>query len=190
MAAADEAELVHMVATAAVHDEGPIAFRYPRGQGSGALLPERGIPLEIGRGRILREGTAAAILSFGAHLPECLAAADRLAEAGMPVTVADARFAKPLDIDLIHRLARNHEVLVTVEEGSVGGFGAFVMHELATAGLLDRGLKVRPMVLPDAFIDHDKPEKMYAQAGLDAAGIVATVLRALGKSAAARDISA
>ena len=190
MAAADEAELKHMVATAVAIDDRPSAFRYPRGDGVGVEMPDVGVPLEIGKGRILREGSTIAILSLGTRLQEALRAADQLAAMGLSATVADARFAKPLDIDLIHRLARNHEVLVTVEEGSVGGFGAFVMHELATAGLLDRGLKVRPMVLPDAFIDHDKPEKMYAQAGLDAAGIVATVLRALGKSAAARDISA
>ena len=190
MAAADEAELKHMVATAVAIDDRPSAFRYPRGDGVGVEMPDVGVPLEIGKGRVLREGSTIAILSLGTRLQEALRAADQLAAMGLSATVADARFAKPLDIDLIHRLARNHEVLVTVEEGSVGGFGAFVMHELATAGLLDRGLKVRPMVLPDVFIDHDKPEKMYAQAGLDAAGIVATVLRALGKTAAARDISA
>ncbi len=190
MAAADEAELKHMVATAVAIDDRPSAFRYPRGDGVGVEMPDVGVPLEIGKGRILREGSTIAILSLGTRLQEALRAADQLAAMGLSATVADARFAKPLDIDLIHRLARNHEVLVTVEEGSVGGFGAFVMHELATAGLLDRGLKVRPMVLPDVFIDHDKPEKMYAQAGLDAAGIVGTVLRALGKPAAARDVSA
>jgi 1-deoxy-D-xylulose-5-phosphate synthase len=178
MAAADEAELVHMVATAAVHDEGPIAFRYPRGQGSGALLPERGIPLEIGRGRILREGTAAAILSFGAHLPECLAAADRLAEAGMPVTVADARFAKPLDTRLLAELARQHPVLVTVEQGADGGFGAHVLHRLANSGALDAGLRVRTMTLPDRFIDQADPAAMYAMAGLTAADIVRCVTEA------------
>ena len=190
MAAADEAELKHMVATAVAIDDRPSAFRYPRGDGVGVDMPDVGVPLEIGKGRILREGSTIAILSLGTRLQEALRAADQLAAMGLSATVADARFAKPLDIDLIHRLARNHEVLVTVEEGAVGGFGSFVMHELASTGLLDRGLKVRPMVLPDVFIDHDKPEKMYAQAGLDAAGIVATVLKALGKPAATRDISA
>ena len=190
MAAADEAELKHMVATAVAIDDRPSAFRYPRGDGVGVEMPDVGVPLEIGKGRILREGSTIAILSLGTRLQEALRAADQLAAMGLSATVADARFAKPLDIDLVHRLARNHEVLVTVEEGSVGGFSSLVLHELARTGLLDRGLKVRPMVLPDTFIDQEKPEKMYAQAGLDAAGIVTTVLSALGKQAAARDISA
>ncbi len=190
MAAADEAELKHMVATAVAIDDRPSAFRYPRGDGVGVEMPDVGVPLEIGKGRIMREGSAVAILSLGTRLQEAIRAADQLAAMGLSTTVADARFAKPLDIDLVHRLARNHEVLVTVEEGSVGGFGSFVLHELAGSGLLDRGLKVRSMVLPDVFIDHDKPERMYAQAKLDAAGIVGTVLTALGKPAAARDISA
>jgi 1-deoxy-D-xylulose-5-phosphate synthase len=181
MAAADEAELVHMVATAAAIDDRPSALRYPRGEGVGVELPAEGKPLEIGKGRILREGTAVALLSYGTRIAECLKAADLLAAHGLSATVADARFAKPLDHDLIRRLASNHEVLVTVEEGSVGGFGSHVLQHLATTGLLDRGLKIRPMVLPDAFIDHDKPEKMYEKAGLDAAGIVATVLAALAR---------
>jgi len=183
MAAADEVELMHMVATAAVIDDGPSAFRYPRGEGTGLALPERGTPLEIGKGRIVREGSAVALLSFGARLTECLAAADELAGYGLSTTVADARFAKPLDIDLIRQLAKNHEVLVTVEEGSSGGFGAHVLQGLAGEGLLDGGLRVRTLVLPDRFIDHDKPQAMYAEAGLDARGIVTAVFAALGKDA-------
>ena len=182
MAAADEAELKHMVATSVAIDDRPSALRYPRGEGVGIELPAEGVPLEIGRGRIVREGTKVAILSLGTRLAEALKAADQLAAMGLSTTVADARFAKPLDAALIHRLAREHEVLITIEEGSVGGFGSFVLQELATAGLLDGGLKVRPMVLPDTFIDHDKPEKMYALAGLDAAGIVVKALDALGKA--------
>jgi 1-deoxy-D-xylulose-5-phosphate synthase len=185
MAAADEAELVHMVATAARIDDRPSAFRYPRGEGVGVALPQRGVPLEIGKGRILREGTTVAILSLGTRLAEALAAADLLARLGLSATVADARFMKPLDTDLVSRLAREHEVLVTLEEGAIGGFGSHVLQHLATTGLLDRGLKVRAMMLPDLFIDQDKPEAMYACAGLDAAGVVRTVLSALGKSGAA-----
>ncbi|APF36947.1 1-deoxy-D-xylulose-5-phosphate synthase [Chelatococcus daeguensis] len=185
MAAADEAELVHMVATAAAHDAGPIAFRYPRGEGVGIDMPERGVPLVIGRGRILREGGRVALLSLGTRLAECLKAAEQLEARGLATTVADARFAKPIDTELVLSLAREHECLVTVEEGSIGGFGTQVLHLLARAGVLDHGLKVRPMVLPDVFIDHDKPERMYAAAGLDAAGIVATVFSALGTDAAA-----
>jgi 1-deoxy-D-xylulose-5-phosphate synthase len=181
MAAADEAELVHMVATAAQIDDRPSALRYPRGEGTGAELPAEGIPLEIGRGRVLREGSAVALLSLGTRLGECLKAADQLAAFGLSATVADARFAKPLDTDLVRRLALNHEVLVTIEEGSVGGFGSYVLSHLAETGLLDRGLKVRTMVLPDVFIDHDTPAKMYERAGLAAPGIVATVLGALGR---------
>jgi 1-deoxy-D-xylulose-5-phosphate synthase len=181
MAPSDEAELVHMVATAAAIDDRPSAFRYPRGEGFGVDLPEEGRPLEIGKGRILREGTAVALLSLGTRAQECLAAAEQLAAFGLSATVADARFAKPLDEDLIRRLAQNHEVLVTVEEGSVGGFGSHVLKLLADSGLLDRGLKVRTMVLPDQFIDQDKPERMYELAGLSAPGIVATVLGALGR---------
>jgi len=183
MAAADEAELKHMVATAAAIDDGPCAFRYPRGEGFGVEMPEEGRPLEIGKGRILREGSAVALLSLGTRAQECLKAAEQLAGFGLSATVADARFAKPLDEDLIRRLARHHEVLVTVEEGSVGGFGSHVLRFLAESGALDKGLKVRTMVLPDRFIDHGKPEQMYEAAGLSAPGIVATVLSALGREA-------
>jgi 1-deoxy-D-xylulose-5-phosphate synthase len=181
MAAADEAELVNMVATAAAIDDRPSAFRYPRGEGVGVDMPVRGQALEIGKGRVLREGTSVALLSYGGRLQECLRAAEDLASHGLSATVADARFAKPLDTDLIHRLAREHEVLVTVEEGSIGGFATQVMTDLATSGLLDGGVKFRPMTLPDIFIDHEKPEVQYEQAGLTAAGIVATVLCALGR---------
>ncbi|MEX2248793.1 MAG: transketolase C-terminal domain-containing protein, partial [Parvibaculum sp.] len=180
MAAADELELMHMVATAAAIDDRPSAFRYPRGEGIGLELPEFGTPLEIGRGRVLREGTKVAILSFGARLQEALKAADQLGALGFSATVADARFAKPLDEELVARLAREHEVLITVEEGSVGGFGSHVLDFLARSGALDRGLKVRPMALPDIFIDHDKPEKMYDLARLNAPQIVETALMALG----------
>ena len=179
MAASDEAELRHMVRTAAEYDEGPISFRYPRGDGVGVELPERGSVLEIGKGRIVREGTKVALL--GTRLQECLGAADELAAAGLSTTVADARFAKPLDHDLIRRLAREHEVLVTIEEGAAGGFAAHVLQFLATDGLLDRGLKVRVLTLPDTYQDHAKPEVMYANAGLDRAGIVHTVFAALGR---------
>ncbi|MBO1024419.1 1-deoxy-D-xylulose-5-phosphate synthase [Ochrobactrum sp. SD129] len=181
MAASDEAELRHMVRTAAEYDEGPISFRYPRGDGVGVELPERGSVLEIGKGRIVREGTKVALLSFGTRLQECLGAADELAAAGLSTTVADARFAKPLDHDLIRRLAREHEVLLTIEEGAAGGFAAHVLQFLATDGLLDRGLKVRVLTLPDTYQDHAKPEVMYANAGLDRAGIVHTVFAALGR---------
>jgi 1-deoxy-D-xylulose-5-phosphate synthase len=180
MAAADEAELTHMVATAAAFDEGPIAFRYPRGEGVGIEIPDIGVPLEIGRGRIVREGSRVALLSLGTRLAECLLAAEQLGQRGLSTTVADARFAKPLDEALILRLAREHEILVTVEEGSVGGFGAHVLHLLARSGALDGGLKVRTLTLPDLYQEHDKPEAMYAAAGLDAAGIVRTVEGALG----------
>ncbi|MEJ5084336.1 1-deoxy-D-xylulose-5-phosphate synthase [Brucella pseudogrignonensis] len=185
MAASDEAELRHMVRTAAEYDEGPISFRYPRGDGVGVELPERGSVLEIGKGRIVREGTKVALLSFGTRLQECLGAADELAAAGLSTTVADARFAKPLDHDLIRRLAREHEVLITIEEGAAGGFAAHVLQFLATDGLLDRGLKVRVLTLPDTYQDHAKPEVMYANAGLDRAGIVHTVFAALGREAIA-----
>jgi 1-deoxy-D-xylulose-5-phosphate synthase len=180
MAAADEAELAHMIATSAAIDDGPSAFRYPRGEGTGVAIPDLAKPLEIGKGRVLREGTAVAILSFGCRLQECLKAADHLAARGLSATVADARFAKPLDEELLLRLAREHEALITVEEGSVGGFGSFVLHSLARHGALDRGLRVRPLVLPDRFQDHDKPEAMYAEAGLDAEGITMAALQALG----------
>ncbi|HKG77270.1 MAG TPA: 1-deoxy-D-xylulose-5-phosphate synthase [Beijerinckiaceae bacterium] len=181
MAAADEADLVHMVATAAAYDEGPIAFRYPRGEGVGVDMPAEGVPLAIGKGRIVREGDRIAILSLGTRLAEASKAAEELAARGLPTTVADARFCKPLDEELVLRLAREHEVLITVEEGSIGGFGSHVLQLLAERGVLDRGLKVRPMVLPDHFLDHDKPERMYAQAGLDAKSIVARVFEALGR---------
>ena len=181
MAAADEVELVHMVATARAIDDRPSAFRYPRGEGIGLERPKLGTPLEIGKGRVLREGNAVAILSFGARLPECLKAADRLSAYGLSATVADARFAKPLDTDLVRRLAREHEVLITIEEGSIGGFGAHVLHFAAWDGLLDRGLKIRTMILPDRFLDQDTPERMYEIAGLDAKAIVATVLVAAGR---------
>jgi 1-deoxy-D-xylulose-5-phosphate synthase len=190
MAAADEAELVHMVATAAAYDEGPIAFRYPRGDGVGVDLPARGAILEIGRGRILREGTKVAILSFGTRLGEALNAADDLAAYGISTTVADARFAKPLDRELLLRLASEHEVLITIEEGSIGGFGSFVMQTLSEEGIFDgigaRNLKFRAMVLPDRFLDQDKPEKLYASASLDAKGIVAKVLSVLGRETEAK----
>jgi len=184
MAAADEAELKHMVATAAAIDDRPSAVRYPRGEGFGVEMPSEGVPLEIGKGRILREGSAVALLSLGTRLAECLKAAELLAAFGLSATVADARFAKPLDEDLIRRLALNHEVLVTVEEGSIGGFGSHVLGYLSESGLLDRGLKVRARVLPDTFIAQDKPERMYELAGLSADGIVATVLAALGRETA------
>jgi 1-deoxy-D-xylulose-5-phosphate synthase len=192
MAAGDEAELVHMVATARAHDEGPIAFRYPRGDGVGVEMPEMGVPLEIGRGRIVKEGTRVALLSYGTRLAECLRAAEALDACGLSTTVADARFAKPLDRALVRRLARHHEVLITVEEGSVGGFGSFVLHALADDGLFENGLKVKTLHLPDLFQDHDTQARMYAQAGLDADAIAATaislcrpggaVLRAAGAS--------
>ncbi len=181
MAAANEAELVHMVATQAAIDDRPSALRYPRGEGVGIELPLEGIALEIGRGRILRQGSKVALLSLGTRLGECLLAAEQLAGFGLPTTVADARFAKPLDHDLIRQLALNHEVLITIEEGSIGGFGSFVLHFLADEGLLDRGLKVRAKVLPDVFIEHGKPEVMYENAGLAASGIVETVFKALGR---------
>ncbi|MGH6878215.1 MAG: 1-deoxy-D-xylulose-5-phosphate synthase [Rhizomicrobium sp.] len=185
MAAADEVELTHMVATAAQIDDRPSAVRYPRGEGLGLARPSAGTPLEIGKGRVVREGTTIALLSLGTRLGECLAAAERLSAYGLSATVADARFAKPLDRDLIRRLAREHEVLITVEEGSVGGFASHVMQFLAWDGLLDTGLKIRPMVLPDRFIDHDSPERMYEFAGLDSRAIVATALDALGRPDAA-----
>jgi 1-deoxy-D-xylulose-5-phosphate synthase len=181
MAAADEAELVHMVATQVAIDDRPSALRYPRGDGVGVDMPEFGIPLEMGKGRIVRQGGSVALLSLGTRLQECLKAADMLAAQGLSATVADARFAKPIDTDLVLRLAKEHEVLITVEEGAIGGFGAHVMQTLADNGALDHGLKVRCMVLPDAFIDQDSPAAMYAVARLDAKGIVAKVFEALGK---------
>jgi len=184
MAAADEAELMHMVATAAAIDDGPSAVRYPRGDGVGVEMPVRGSVLPIGKGRILREGTAVALLSLGTRLHECLKAAEELASRGLSATVADARFAKPLDEDLVRRLAAEHEVLITVEEGGVGGFASHVLQFLASTGQLDGGLKIRPLILPDRFIDHHKPEVQYADAGLDARHIMATALSALGRDAA------
>jgi 1-deoxy-D-xylulose-5-phosphate synthase len=184
MAAADEAELVNMVATAAQIDDRPSAFRYPRGEGAGVDMPDRGTPLELGKGRIVREGSTVAILSFGARLGECLLAADELAARGLSTTVADARFAKPLDRDLLHRLAREHEVLITIEEGSIGGFAAQVMQDLAMSGRFDRGLKIRPLILPDRFIDQGTPKGMYDDAELNAPHIVAAALSALGHDGA------
>jgi 1-deoxy-D-xylulose-5-phosphate synthase len=184
MAAADEAELVHMVATQVAINDRPSALRYPRGEGLGVEMPAEGVPLEIGKGRILREGHKVALFSFGARLGEALKAADELAAHGLSTTVADARFAKPLDVDLLMKLAREHEVLITIEEGSIGGFGAYVLQTLADAGALENGLRVRTMVLPDIFIDQDTPAAMYAQAGLDAKGIVTKVFEALGKDIA------
>jgi 1-deoxy-D-xylulose-5-phosphate synthase len=186
MAAADEAELVHMVATAAAYDDGPIAFRYPRGEGVGVEMPAKGEVLPIGKGRVLVEGSRIALLSLGTRLAECLKAAEDLKAMGLSTTVADARFAKPLDRDLLRRLAQSHDVLITVEEGSSGGFGAAVLGALSEDGLLDRGaLRVRAMTLPDAYLDQDKPERLYAKAGLDAKGIVAKALEALGREAGA-----
>ena len=187
MAAADEAELVHMVATAAAHDSGPIAFRYPRGEGVGVDMPARGVPLPIGKGRILREGHQVALVSFGTRLGEALKAAEELTAQGVSTTVADARFAKPLDEEMLLRLAASHDVLITLEEGSSGGFGAAVLTLLSEAGALDRGrVKVRALTLPDLFQEHDKPERMYETAALDAASIVHKALDTLGQGAIAR----
>jgi 1-deoxy-D-xylulose-5-phosphate synthase len=172
-----------MISTSLAIDDRPSAFRYPRGDGEGVEIPELAAPLEIGRGRIMREGTTVALLSLGTRLAETLKAADLLAARGISTTVADARFAKPLDEEMILRLAREHEALITIEEGSIGGFGAFVLHLLADRGALDRGLKVRTLTLPDIFQDHDKPEAMYALAGLNAEGIAASALTALGVEA-------
>ena len=192
MAAGDEADLVHMVATQVAIDDHPSALRYPRGEGIGVERPLEGKPLEIGKGRVMREGTSIAILSYGTRLQEALLAAEKLAGYGLSATVADARFAKPLDTELVDRLAREHEVLITVEEGAVGGFAAHVLQHLAMHGALDKGLKIRPMILPDKFIDQDSPDKMYAVANLSANDIVATALGALGRvdEAAAAKVSA
>jgi 1-deoxy-D-xylulose-5-phosphate synthase len=190
MAPSDEAELAHMISTAVAIDDRPSAFRYPRGEAVGVTIPDFAEPLEIGRGKIVREGNSVAILSLGSRLVDSLKAADQLAARGYSATVADARFAKPLDIDLILRLAREHELLITVEEGAVGGFGAFVLQALAERGALDRGLKVRTLTLPDIFQDHDKPEVMNAAAGIDADGIVRTALSALGADRAIKGIRA
>ena len=184
MAAGDEAELVHMVATCVAIDDAPSAVRFPRGDGIGVPLPEIGVPLEIGKGRIVREGTSIALLNLGGRLSECLKAAQELGARGLSTTVADARFAKPLDTDLVNRLAREHEVVITIEEGAIGGFGSFVLHHLATSGQLDNGLKIRTMILPDLFLDHDSPNGQYETAGLNAKHIVAQALAALGREIA------
>jgi 1-deoxy-D-xylulose-5-phosphate synthase len=186
MAAADEADLVHMVSTCVAIDDAPSALRFPRGEAVGVELPEQGVALEIGRGRIVKEGTKIALLSFGARLQECLKAAQELGAHGLSTTVADARFAKPLDTDLINRLVREHEVVVTIEEGAIGGFGSFVLHYLAQSGQLDQGLKIRTMVLPDIFIDHDSQGAQYDVAGLNAKHIVQTAMAALGREAVER----
>ena len=190
MAAADEAELARMVATAAAHDSGPISFRYPRGEATGIEIPSPALPLEIGKGRILREGASVALLSYGTRLGECLQAAAQLEALGLSITVADARFAKPLDTELVRTLADEHEVLITIEEGATGGFGGFVMQELASTGRFDHGLKFRTLVLPDSFIDQDSPVNMYKHAGLDADSIVKQVFAALGRDRAASAHSA
>jgi 1-deoxy-D-xylulose-5-phosphate synthase len=181
MAASDEAELVHMVATQVAINDRPSALRYPRGEGRGVEMPEFGVPLEIGKGRIIREGTKVALLSFGTRLGECEKAADELTAHGLSTTIADARFMKPLDLELVLKLAREHEILITIEEGAIGGFGSHVMQTLAEHGMLDNGLRVRSMVLPDVFLDHDSPNAMYARAGLDAKGIVKKAFETLGK---------
>src|SRR6202012_5916376 len=181
MAAADEAELVYMVATQVAINDRPSPLRYPRGEGRGMEMPEVGIPLEVGKGRVIREGKKVALLSFGTRLAECEKAADELAAPGLSATIADARFMKPLDEELILKLARDHEILITIEEGSIGGFGSHVMQFVADSGMLDGGLRMRAMVLPDVFLDHDTPNAMYARAGMDAKGIVAKVFEALGK---------
>ena len=180
MAAADEAELAHMVATAAAHDDGPIAFRFPRGEGNGVDLPERGVPLEIGKGRIIKEGSKVALLSFGTRLSEVEKAAEMLTAKGITPTIADARFAKPLDRDMILSLAETHDAMITIEEGAIGGFGSHVSQLLADEGVFDRGFKYRSMVLPDTFIDHANPEDMYTTAGMNATDIQAKVLDVLG----------
>jgi 1-deoxy-D-xylulose-5-phosphate synthase len=182
MACSDEAELRHMVATAVAYDEGPIAFRYPRGESVGVEMPERGEVLEIGKGRILREGSKVAILNFGGRMVEALNAAEELAAKGLSTTVADARFAKPLDTKLVELLAREHEVLITLEEGAIGGFATQVLDHLARNDLISNGLKVRPMFLPDRFQDQAKPQEMYEEAGLCASHIVVTALSALGEA--------
>jgi 1-deoxy-D-xylulose-5-phosphate synthase len=190
MAASDEAELKHMVRTAAAYDEGPISFRYPRGDGVGTDMPERGAILNIGEGRIVKQGSRIAILSFGTRLQAALSAADELDAKGFPTTVADARFAKPLDYALLKQLAMHHELLIVVEEGAVGGFAAHVLHALATQGLLDGKLKIRPIVLPDVYMDQASPDRMLAKAGLDVAGIVHTALAALMADSLSRRVSA
>jgi 1-deoxy-D-xylulose-5-phosphate synthase len=190
MAPSDELELKHMVATQVAIDDRPSCVRYPRGEGVGIELPAKGTPLEIGKGRIVREGSKIAILSFGTRLQESLKAADELGARGLPTTVADARFCKPLDEDLIRRLARDHEVLLTIEEGAIGGFAAHVMQFMASAGLFDRGCKFRPLILPDIFIDQEAPQRQYDIAGLNAPNIVETALMALGQSTATSGLRA
>ena len=190
MAPSDEAELMHTVATAAALNDRPSAFRYPRGEGTGVALPTRGEILTLGKGRIMREGSSIAILSLGPRLADAMKAADELATRGLSCTVADARFVKPLDTALIEQLARHHEVLITIEEGSIGGFGSAVLHHLAWKGLLDHGLKVRPMVLPDVYLDHDSQAKQLAAAGLTARDIVSTALVALGIAAVKQVVTA
>jgi 1-deoxy-D-xylulose-5-phosphate synthase len=180
MAPSDEAELMHAVATAATIGDRPSAFRYPRGEGTGVALPTAGEILTLGKGRVLREGKNIAILSLGTRLGDALKAADELAARGFPTTVADARFAKPVDTALLEQLARHHEVLITIEEAAIGGFSAQVMQHLAWKGLLDSGLKIRPMVMPDVFIDHDSQARQLAEAGLSAKDIVAVALSAMG----------
>ncbi|MBM3596289.1 MAG: 1-deoxy-D-xylulose-5-phosphate synthase, partial [Alphaproteobacteria bacterium] len=184
MAAADEAELVHMTHTAAQYDAGPIAFRYPRGNGVGVDMPEQPQLLEIGKGRVVREGTKVALLSLGTRLAEALKAADTLDAKGLSTTVADLRFAKPLDSELIHRLMLSHEVVVTIEEGAIGGLGAHVLTMASDEGLTDGGLKIRTMRLPDLFQDQDNPDRQYDEAGLNAPQIVETVLTALRHNSA------
>lgn len=181
MAPSDEAELMHMVATAAAYDDGPSAIRYPRGEGVGVELPARGEVLEIGKGRIVSEGSAVAVLSLGSRLQDAVKAGEELAAHGLSTTVADARFAKPLDESLIRDLAEKHDVLIVVEEGAIGGFGSHVLEFMSNAGLMDQGVKVRTLSMPDRFIEHAKPEAQVADAGLDATGIVAVALRALGR---------
>ena len=189
MAASDEAELVHMVATQVAINDRPSSLRYPRGEGRGVEMPEVGIPLEIGKGRIIRQGSKIALLSFGTRLGECEKAADELAALGLSTTIADARFMKPLDVDLVLKLARDHEILITIEEGSIGGFGSHVMQTLTDHGMLDSGMvRARSMVLPDVFLDHDTPAAMYGRAGLDAKGIVKKVFEVLGKDFATETV--
>ena len=190
MAPSDEAELMHTVATAAAIDDRPSAFRYPRGEGTGVVLPTHGEVMTLGKGRIMREGSSIAILSLGPRLADAMKAADELAARGLTCTVADARFVKPLDTAMVEQLARHHEVLITIEEGSIGGFGTAVLHHLAWKGLLDNGLKVRPMVLPDVYMDHDSQAKQLALAGLTARDIVATALTALGLAAVKQAVPA
>ena len=190
MAAADEAELVHMIATARDINDAPSAIRYPRGEGVGVELPDHGTPLPIGKGRVIRTGSTVAILSLGSRLKDCLLAAEQLAALGLSTTVADARFAKPLDTELLKQMAQDHELLIILEEGSVGGFSSQVLHFLALEGLLDGGLKVRPMTLPDIFIDHASSDEQYKIAQLDSASIIDVVVKTLGNSELSGSVSA